>query len=67
MTLIWALLKISITVIASISSNPFDVTGAVSAGLKSAWIQRSSDAIFDPWEIQPTIKANSLSELSNKI
>lgn len=50
-----------------ISSNPFDVTGAVSAGLKSAWIQRSSDAIFDPWEIQPTIKANSLSELSNKI
>ena len=50
-----------------ISSNPFDVTGSISAGLKSAWIQRSSEAIFDPWEIQATIKVNSLLELSQKI
>ena len=50
-----------------ISSNPFDVTGSISAGLKSAWIQRSSEAIFDPWEIEPTIKVNSLLELVEKI
>jgi len=50
-----------------ISSNPFDVTGSISAGMRSAWIQRSSEAIFDPWEIQPTIKVNSLSELTNRI
>jgi 2-haloacid dehalogenase len=50
-----------------ISSNPFDVTGSISAGLKSAWIQRSSEAIFDPWEIQPTIKVSSLLELTQKI
>lgn len=50
-----------------ISSNPFDVTGAISAGMRSAWIQRSSEAIFDPWEIQPTVKTNSLLELVDKI
>ena len=49
-----------------ISSNPFDVTGSISAGLKSAWIQRSPEAIFDPWEIQPTIKATSLLDLVEK-
>ena len=47
-----------------ISSNPFDVTGAISAGMCSAWIKRSDENIFDPWEIEPTIKVNSLLELS---
>lgn len=50
-----------------ISSNPFDVTGSISAGMKSAWIQRSSETIFDPWEIKPTIKANSIIEFVEKI
>jgi 2-haloacid dehalogenase len=50
-----------------ISSNPFDVTGSISAGMRSAWIKRSSEAIFDPWEIQPTIEVNSLLELTNRI
>jgi 2-haloacid dehalogenase len=50
-----------------ISSNLFDVTGAISAGMQSAWIQRSSDAIFDPWEIQPTVKAHSLLELVDQL
>ena len=49
-----------------ISSNSFDVTGAISAGMKSAWIQRSSEAIFDPWEIKPTIKASSLLDLTKR-
>ena len=50
-----------------ISSNPFDVTGAISSGMKSAWIKRSSESIFDPWEIQPTFIVNSLLDFANKI
>lgn len=29
-----------------ISSNPFDVIGAISVGMKAAWVKRSPDAIF---------------------
>ena len=50
-----------------ISSNPFDVIGAISAGMKSAWVRRSPEAIFDPWGIEPTITVNSLLELDKKI
>ncbi len=46
-----------------ISSNPFDVQGAVSFGMKSAWLRRSPEAIFDPWGIEPTRCIDSLSEL----
>lgn len=50
-----------------ISSNPFDVIGAISAGMKSAWVQRSPEAVFDPWGIEPTITVSSLTELDKKI
>jgi 2-haloacid dehalogenase len=50
-----------------ISSNPFDVIGAISAGMKSAWVRRSPEAIFDPWGIEPTITVNNLLELDSKI
>ena len=50
-----------------ISSNPFDVIGAISAGMKSAWICRTPDAVFDPWGIEPTITVGSLTELSQQI
>ncbi|MDO6613059.1 haloacid dehalogenase type II [Shewanella sp. 1_MG-2023] len=50
-----------------ISSNPFDVTGAISAGMYAAWVQRSPQAIFDPWEIKPTRVVNSLQGLSEKL
>ncbi len=50
-----------------ISSNPFDVIGAISAGMKSAWLRRSLEAIFDPWGIEPTITVSSLVELDDKI
>jgi 2-haloacid dehalogenase len=50
-----------------ISSNPFDVIGAISAGMRAAWVQRSKDAIFDPWGIEPTITVNNLGELYGKI
>lgn len=50
-----------------ISSNPFDVIGAISAGMKAAWVQRSPEAIFDPWGIEPTITIGNLLELHDKI
>lgn len=50
-----------------ISSNPFDVIGSISSGMKSAWVQRSADAIFDPWGIEPTITVSSLTELDQRI
>jgi len=50
-----------------ISGNPFDVIGAISAGMKGAWVQRSPDAIFDPWGIEPTITVQSLTELAEQI
>ena len=50
-----------------VSSNPFDVIGAISAGMRGAWVQRSKDAIFDPWGIEPTLTVENLSELYGKI
>lgn len=46
-----------------ISSNPFDVIGAISAGWKAVWVQRNEKMVFDPWEIQPTVTVKSLEEL----
>ena len=46
-----------------VSSNPWDVIGAKSAGLSSAWVQRSEEEIFDPWGIEPNITVRSLSDL----
>ena len=50
-----------------ISSNPFDVIGAISAGMCAAWVQRSKDNIFDPWRVEPTIIVDNLGELYEKI
>jgi len=50
-----------------ISSNPFDVIGAISAGMRAAWVQRSPEAIFDPWEIQPTATVSTLTELNSML
>lgn len=47
-----------------ISGNPFDVIGAVSAGMKGVWLQRSPDTVFDPWGIEPTLTVRSLTELA---
>ncbi len=50
-----------------ISSNPFDVIGAISSGMKAAWIKRSPDAVFDPWGIEPTITVTNLIELKEQL
>ncbi|WP_018231453.1 haloacid dehalogenase type II [Thioalkalivibrio thiocyanodenitrificans] len=50
-----------------ISGNPFDVIGAISAGMKGAWVKRSPDAVFDPWGIEPTVTVRSLTELAGRL
>lgn len=50
-----------------ISSNPFDVIGSISAGMKAAWVKRSPEAVFDPWGIEPNITVKSLVELKEQI
>ena len=50
-----------------VSGNPFDVIGAISAGMHGAWVQRSAEAIFDPWGIEPTVTVRSLDELADSI
>ena len=50
-----------------ISCNPFDVIGAISAGMRAVWVKRSPEAIFDPWGIEPTLTVSSLTELEESI
>ena len=50
-----------------VSSNGFDVIGAVSAGMKAAWLRRSQSVVFDPWGVEPTLVMHSLDELHQKI
>jgi 2-haloacid dehalogenase len=50
-----------------VSGNPFDVIGAVSAGMRAAWVKRSPEALFDPWGIEPTLTVTSLVELAGQI
>jgi 2-haloacid dehalogenase len=50
-----------------VSSNGFDVIGAVSAGMKAAWLRRSQSVVFDPWGVEATLVMHSLDELQQKI
>jgi 2-haloacid dehalogenase len=50
-----------------VSSNPFDVIGARSAGLDAAWVRRSEETIFDPWGIEPSATIRSLTALAEVI
>jgi 2-haloacid dehalogenase len=50
-----------------VSSNPFDVIGAVTVGMQAAWVQRSSSTVFDTWGVEPTTVVESLTELDEKL
>jgi len=50
-----------------ISGNPFDVIGAVAAGMNGAWVKRDERAVFDPWSIEPTITVTSLTAIGERI
>lgn len=46
-----------------VSSNGFDVIGAIAIGMKAAWIKRSDTLMLDPWEFPPTAVLSSISSL----
>ncbi len=48
-----------------ISSNPFDIIGASAYGMRTIWVRRSSESVFDPWGIIPTKTIGSLIELKD--
>ena len=50
-----------------VSGNPFDVLGAMSTGMNGLWLKRSPEAVFDPWDVEPTVTANLLTELPDSI
>jgi 2-haloacid dehalogenase len=49
-----------------ISANPFDVTGALAAGLQAAWVNRTN-APFDPLGSPPDIVVKTMGELADKL
>jgi len=46
-----------------VSSNPWDVIGARSAGLSAAWVQRSEEKIYDPRGVEPNVTVRSLIDM----
>ncbi|MCE2026835.1 haloacid dehalogenase type II [Sessilibacter corallicola] len=50
-----------------ISSNNFDVLGALNSGFNTVWVNRTKKQILDPWGDQPTIIADDLSSLAELI
>ena len=50
-----------------ISGNPFDVIGSISSGMRGVWVKRQQGAVFDPWEIQPTVSVSHLGELAETL
>ena len=50
-----------------VSSNAFDVIGAVSYGMQAAWLKRFDGMTFDPWGVNPSLVIHDLDELVQKI
>ena len=50
-----------------VSGNAWDIIGAASAGLKTAWLKRSPAAVFDPWDIEPDLVVEDLQELAGRL
>lgn len=50
-----------------VSANPFDIIGALNAGMKAAWIKRNEQAVFDPWGFKPTVTLPSLRALADRL
>ena len=46
-----------------VSSNPFDIIGAKTAGLRVAWVKRDPATVFDPWGIEPDLVVSGLDRL----
>ena len=46
-----------------VSSDPWDIIGARSAGLSAVWVKRSGTKPYDPWGIEPNVTVRSLVDL----
>jgi 2-haloacid dehalogenase len=47
-----------------VSANAWDVIGAKAAGLRAAWVRRSADAVYDPWDLEPDLVVDTLQDLA---
>jgi hypothetical protein len=47
-----------------VSTNPFDIIGAKSAGLRTAWVKRDPNVVFDPWGVEPDLVVSGLDQLA---
>jgi 2-haloacid dehalogenase len=47
-----------------VSSNPFDIIGAKTVGLRTAWIKRDPKAVFDPWGVEPDLVVPGIDQLA---
>ena len=54
----------SVNVFWLVSSNPFDIIGAQSAGLRTAWVRRDPSAVFDPWGVESDLVVSGLDQLA---
>jgi len=50
-----------------VSGNPFDVIGAKATLLKTAWVRRNPETVFDPWGIEPDLIVTNLDEFVERI
>ncbi|MDQ2783713.1 MAG: haloacid dehalogenase type II [Chloroflexota bacterium] len=50
-----------------VSGNPFDVIGAKATRLKTAWVRRNSEIVFDPWGIEPDLIVTNLNDFVERI
>ncbi|WP_018876503.1 haloacid dehalogenase type II [Thioalkalivibrio sp. ALE31] len=50
-----------------VSGNPFDVIGAQAAAMRTVWLDRARQRLFDPWGGEPTATIGSLDELSGAL
>ena len=46
-----------------VSSNSFDIIGAAAMDLKTIWLKRNPNAVFDPFGLQYTITFDNLSDI----
>lgn len=50
-----------------VSANAFDIIGADSVGMRTAWVKRQTDMVFDPWGVDPELTVRDLGELVAQI
>ena len=47
-----------------ISGNAFDICGACAVGMRTLWLRRNPETVFDPWELTPDREATSFTEMA---